>query len=325
MIMTIPTNAVPSPSLLHFPRRDCAVTHLSPLPGQTALRKHPRTLNERPLSGQSNSAHDDRFVGETGHHRVPPPMSGFLNGCRKPDCRVSPRSARKTDRCVSIPCAVLKGLRSGGPLEEWRGNRSRFHNRSPCGTVLLPVGGRIGDPAIDGRFVPARAVDADRYLPGERPLGDLAIEGGTGKPGAGQNGLHTDDAIRIIHGAILSSSCCCTYPQRSASGGSVPSARGLNGSLRSIGVGDGDAGGLWRSVAEQGGNWRRTNHAMWLDQIFSHRVPRTRRSAFRGAAIHATGRLVQVDSFIAFSPVRGGLLAGDQPASNDPSPQGGRH
>jgi len=130
--------------------------------------------------------------------------------------------------------------------------------------------------------VPASAVDADRYLPGERPFRDLAIKGGTGKPGAGQNGLHTDDTIRIVHGAVLSSSSCCTRPQRSASGGSVTSARGLNGSLRIVGVLRGDAGGLWRSVAEQGGNWRRTNHAMGPDQIFSHRVPRTRRSAFRG-------------------------------------------
>ena len=77
-------------------------------------------------------------------------------------------------------------------------------DQSSRGAALLPVGDRIGDPAIDGRFVPASAVDADRYLPGERPLRDLAIEGGTGKPSASQNGLHTNDTIRIVHGAVLS-------------------------------------------------------------------------------------------------------------------------
>ena len=38
---------------------------------------------------------------------------------------------------------------------------------------------------------------------------------------------------------------------------------------------------------------------MGPDQIFSHRVPRTRRSTFHTAAIHATGRLVQVESLMA--------------------------
>lgn len=61
------------------------------------------------------------------------------------------------------------------------------------------IGGGIGDPALDGRFMPASAVDADRHLPGECPVRDLAVEGGAGKAGAGQHGLETDNPFMVGH------------------------------------------------------------------------------------------------------------------------------
>ena len=51
--------------------------------------------------------------------------------------------------------------------------------------------------------MPASAVDADRQLPGERPVRDLAVEGGTGKSGAQQHRLEADDFFRVGHGALL--------------------------------------------------------------------------------------------------------------------------
>ena len=198
-------------------------------------------------------------------------------------------------------------------------------DRSSRGTALLPVGDRIGDPAIDGRFVPASAVDADRYLPGERPLRDLAIESGTGKPGAGQNGLHTNDTIRIVHGAVLSIHGAAHAPKGQHRAAPFARQEGRTDQLGALGFRTANAGGLWRSVAEQGGNRRRASHAKWTAQIFSHRVPRTQPSTFPEVAIRATGQIVQVDSFMAIPPNREGLAADDQPASNDPASQGGRH
>lgn len=51
--------------------------------------------------------------------------------------------------------------------------------------------------------MPASAVDADRQLPGERPVRDLAVEGGTGKSGAQQHRLEADDFFTLGHGALL--------------------------------------------------------------------------------------------------------------------------
>lgn len=48
--------------------------------------------------------------------------------------------------------------------------------------------------------MPAGAVDADRHLARERAFADLAVEGGTGKPGAGQHGLETDNPFFVTHG-----------------------------------------------------------------------------------------------------------------------------
>ena len=60
----------------------------------------------------------------------------------------------------------------------------------------------VGDPAIDGRLVPTRAVDADLDLRRECALGDLAINGGAGKAGAVEHGLEADDAFGIRHRAF---------------------------------------------------------------------------------------------------------------------------
>ena len=62
----------------------------------------------------------------------------------------------------------------------------------------------IGNPAVDVGFPPAGAVDADPHLGGEGALGDLALDGGTGQPGPGENGFHADDAVCYEHGCAAS-------------------------------------------------------------------------------------------------------------------------
>jgi hypothetical protein len=69
--------------------------------------------------------------------------------------------------------------------------------------MFFPKADRIGDPAIDGGFVPARAVDADLDLRRERALGHLAIERRAGEAGAGEHGLDPDDFVIGIHGDVL--------------------------------------------------------------------------------------------------------------------------
>src|SRR5690606_10328803 len=64
--------------------------------------------------------------------------------------------------------------------------------------------GRIGDPAVNVGFMPSCAVDADPELGRERALGDLAVDGGPGQPGAGKNGLQTDDTVWLTHGCAAS-------------------------------------------------------------------------------------------------------------------------
>lgn len=48
--------------------------------------------------------------------------------------------------------------------------------------------------------MPASTVDAYTHLGRERPVGDLAIDGGAGKPGAGEYGFQADDAFGVGHG-----------------------------------------------------------------------------------------------------------------------------
>lgn len=54
--------------------------------------------------------------------------------------------------------------------------------------------------------MPASTVNADADLRRESAIGDLAIYGGAGKPGAGKYGLQADDAFWVGHGnsSILS-------------------------------------------------------------------------------------------------------------------------
>ena len=47
---------------------------------------------------------------------------------------------------------------------------------------------------------PASAMDANPDLGRERALGDLAVDGGTGQPGSGKDGLEANDTVRLTHG-----------------------------------------------------------------------------------------------------------------------------
>jgi hypothetical protein len=62
----------------------------------------------------------------------------------------------------------------------------------------------ICDPTIDVRFMPASTVGADLELSRERPLGDLAVDGGPGQPGPGENGFQTDDTVWFSDGRAAS-------------------------------------------------------------------------------------------------------------------------
>ena len=47
----------------------------------------------------------------------------------------------------------------------------------------------IGDPEVYVGLMPAAPVNADLDLGRERALGDLAVEGGSGQPGPGKDGI----------------------------------------------------------------------------------------------------------------------------------------
>jgi hypothetical protein len=65
--------------------------------------------------------------------------------------------------------------------------------------TLGAIAGGIGDPAIDGGFMPTCAIDADWHLARECAFGDLAIERRAGQAGAGKHGLYTDDPFSVGH------------------------------------------------------------------------------------------------------------------------------
>src|SRR5271170_587534 len=91
-------------------------------------------------------------------------------------------------------------------ISELRAARVYSVNRLP--TICRFTGGSpasgIGNPAVDVGFPPARTIDADPHLGGERALGDLAVDGGTGQAGAGENGFHADDTVCYEHGCAAS-------------------------------------------------------------------------------------------------------------------------
>src|SRR5579872_3327791 len=62
----------------------------------------------------------------------------------------------------------------------------------------------ICDPTVDVRFMPAGPVGANFQLSRERAVGDLAVDGGPGQPGPGENGLQTDDTLGFAHGRATS-------------------------------------------------------------------------------------------------------------------------
>src|SRR5271166_4143259 len=65
----------------------------------------------------------------------------------------------------------------------------------------------VSDPAIEVRFPPAGAVDADPDLGRERTLGDLPIDGGPG-----QAGVQADDTVWCGHGCAGSCQLSLTAP-----------------------------------------------------------------------------------------------------------------
>src|SRR5206468_1545108 len=63
--------------------------------------------------------------------------------------------------------------------------------------------------------MPAAPVDADLDLRRERALGDLAVDGGPGQPGPGENGFQADDTVCFWHGRAGSCSLfLMTYETR---------------------------------------------------------------------------------------------------------------
>jgi len=61
--------------------------------------------------------------------------------------------------------------------------------------------------------MPASPVGADFELSRERALGDLAVDGGPGQPGPGENGFQTDDTIWFSHGRAASCWPFLTAPE----------------------------------------------------------------------------------------------------------------
>src|SRR5260370_42273030 len=65
-------------------------------------------------------------------------------------------------------------------------------------------GDGVCDPAVDVGFVPPSPVGADFELGRERALGNLAVDGGPGQPGPGQDSFQTDDTVWFAHGRAAS-------------------------------------------------------------------------------------------------------------------------
>src|SRR5579872_5066388 len=72
-----------------------------------------------------------------------------------------------------------------------------------CVAFWTPSDG-ICDPAVDVGFMPAGPVGANFELSRERALGDLAVDGGPGEPGPGENGFQTNDTFWFAHGRAAS-------------------------------------------------------------------------------------------------------------------------
>ena len=63
---------------------------------------------------------------------------------------------------------------------------------------------RICDPAVDVGFVPPSPVGAYFELSRECALRNLAVDGGPGQPGPGEDGFQTDDTVWFAHGRAAS-------------------------------------------------------------------------------------------------------------------------
>lgn len=82
---------------------------------------------------------------------------------------------------------------------------ARFGEAWSLRRAFIPVCHGIIDPAIDGGFPPACAMNADFDLGRKRPFGDLAIHGRARKAGTGEDGLEADDLVGIGHGTCFHS------------------------------------------------------------------------------------------------------------------------
>lgn len=97
----------------------------------------------------------------------------------------------------------------GAPLSFAAARRSRRGTSSSCmaglpgiaRVAIDAIAGGIGDPAVDGGFMPSGAVNADPHLRREGSFGDLAVERRSRQPGAGKDGLEADDAVGGVQGA----------------------------------------------------------------------------------------------------------------------------
>ena len=64
---------------------------------------------------------------------------------------------------------------------------------------------RIGDPRVDGGFIPSGTMNADPYLTREAAITDLSVKRGTGQAGSIKNSGQAKDTIRFGHIAGLQS------------------------------------------------------------------------------------------------------------------------
>src|SRR3954466_12784351 len=102
-------------------------------------------------------------------------------------------------RCPPIPIYGLTPVRFtvvGSNPPEASSDRIELAFRAPCDG--------IGDPAVDVGLMPASPVGADFELSGERALGYLAVDGGSGQPGPGKDSSQTDDTVWFAHGRAAS-------------------------------------------------------------------------------------------------------------------------
>lgn len=97
--------------------------------------------------------------------------------------------------------------------------------------AVLP---RIGNPAVDFSFAPARAIGAYWHLRRESAFLDFAIDGRAGQAGAVEDGLKPDDAVWFGH-SLGSIGCALMTPPANNVGLAAPDEKDVFGaSKRSV-------------------------------------------------------------------------------------------